>query len=325
MFRSAPQPGFLACTAVLLFLASAGRAADPHSLIPGDAKVILVIKPGQVFDAPLIDRDKPVTLRALLDRDPKHAKSLELKMLKQSTTALIALPSVGDARKIFVVLQGKFDPAAVRKIVTEEFKDAVKQHGEGATAILECRGDPVKAGGVTTPTVLYLAVPDETTCLVSYGSKDDLVAALAKKSAGTPAALRQLLEKNDKEAAISYALVNHLEGPLEKWKDIKRGFELFQGLHGWVRVEEEPIGQFVVVCGTEKDAQELHELMTKGLNTVTGTVAALTQITKTLTPALDVLRTVRVRLKDKQITVRGKLERDTLEDLIQRTSKPKEK
>jgi len=325
MLHSAIRLRFLACTAALLFLVAAGRAADPHTLIPGDAKLILLIKPRQVFDAPLIDRDKAVTLKGLLDADPQNAKSLDLKMLKQTTTALIALPSVGDARKIFVVLQGKFDPAAVRKAVAEEFKDSVKQHGTGAMAFLECRGIPVKVAGITTPADLYLAVPDETTCLISYGNKDDLVAALEKKNKGTPAALRQLLEKNDKEAAISFAFLNNLEGPFANWKDIRRAFELFQGAHGSVRVEEEPIGQLVVVCPTAEAAQEVGDLMTKGLNTVTGAVALLTQASKSLTPALDVLRTVRISTKDTQIKVRAKLERDTLEELIRKPEKQKEK
>lgn len=325
MSHSTVRRSLLACAAVLggLVLAtdrSAGarEPGDLHAYLPGDARVIALIKARQLLDAPLTDGDKPATLRRLFETKPNDGQVLEVIPFTQITTALVALPSLGEVRKLFAVLHGKFDPAGLRKTVARRFKDSVKEHGSDATAFQEFRIPVERFQGVSTPAEACLAVLDETTCLISLGSKDDMVAALARKSAGTPAPLRQLLNKNDKEAEVSYAVLSELGGPFANWKEIRRAFDLFQTIHGSVRVGQEPAGQLVITCAKPESARELSDLVQKGLNGLTGALALLSQASKDLVPAVDVLKSIRVRTEGNEIRVRGKLERDTLEELLRK-------
>jgi hypothetical protein len=317
MIRFAVRTPLLVLVATLA-VGSSSPAADPHASIPGDAKVVVQLNVRQLLEAPLTDGDKPATLKAILDEKYKDVQLLDVIPFKQITTAVVALPTLGETKKIFAVLHGKFDPPGLRKEVARRFKDSVKEHGAGATAFQEFRIPVEKFQGIATPDEACLAVLDETTCLISLGSKADMVNALAGKNAGTPAVLRALLAKNDKEAEVSYALVNELGGPFANWKDIRRAFELFQSVHGSVRLSEEPTGRFVITCAKPEAAQELGELVQKGLNALTGVMALLSRANRDLTPTVDVLKTIRVRTDGNTIGVRGKLERDTLEDLLRR-------
>ncbi len=319
MLNSSVRLRLPACLFALVWFATVGQSADLHSYLPGDAKVVMLVNARLLLDSPLlVDRDKTITYKTLLEARFKTPQVLGIKPLEHINTALVALPSAGEVRKVFVVLKGKFDPAAIRQTVVQSFKDSVKDHGSGPQAFQEFRIPVESFQGIRTPAEVFLAVPDETTCLISLGDKDDLAGALAQKNKGTPAELRQLLEKNHKEAAVSGAMLSELAGPFAKWKDIRRAFGLFQGVHGWMRMEEEPHGQTVLVCPTPESARELSDLLQKGLNGLTGILALLSRANKDLVVPVDVLRTVRVRTEGTQITIRGKLDRDSLEDAIRR-------
>lgn len=308
------------CAGLLLACVTlpAETKSDLHTLIPGDAKLIAVLRPRQILDAPLGDPDRPVTLKGMLNDHVKDIRFLDVISLADINTAVVALPSVGELRKVFLALRGKFDRAAIRKMAAERFKDSFKEQGTGARALMEFTIPVDSFRGISTPAEAFLAIPDETTCLISLGNRDDLVAALAGSSKGTPVVLRQLLDKNDPDAAISYGLVNHLAGPFAEIKDIRRAFELFQGVHGMVQFKDEPTGQILVLCPTPEAAREIGEMAEKGLNGVTGALALISQANKGLTPVVNVLRTIRVRAQADQVRIRGKLERDTLEDLLRK-------
>ncbi len=294
----------------------AGPPDDLHALIPGDARMIAWVQARQMLDAPLGNPDKPVTLQKVIEGAVKDPKLLDLIPISDITTALIAVPSVGEVRKVFAVLRGRFDRAAIRQAAAQRYKDSFQEHGQGPTAILEFRIPVGTFRGIRTPAETYLAVPDARTCLIALGNQEDLTGALAGTNKGTPAELRRQLNLNDKKATISYALLNHLAGPFAELKGVRRAFELFQGVHGMIRFQEEPSGQAAILCQTPEAAREVGDLVEKGLNGITGAVALLSRGNKALTAVLDVLRTIRVRVQANQVTIRGKMERDTLEDLL---------
>jgi hypothetical protein len=143
-----------------------------------------------------------------------------------------------------------------------------------------------------------------------------MVAALSDKKAGTPAPLREMIDKSDKDLVGAYALLNHAGGPLAELKGVKRAFSLFQSAQGGVRIDEEVSGNLIVTTPNAEACREMTDLVRAGINAITAAVAFLTAGNKDLKAVLEVLRTVRVSSKGSQITVRGKLERDVLEDLI---------
>ncbi len=302
----------------LLVLFSPARAADLHRYLPGDAKFVILVRARLLLDSPLVDRDRPFTLKGILKEDFKDPEILAVKPLDDIATALVALPSVGEVSRVFVVLEGKFDPAAIRARVARLFKDTVKEHGKGALAFQEFRIEQKKFQGVTTPAEVFLAVPERNVCLISLGSKDDLATALAEKAKGTPAPLRELIEKSDKDQVVSYALLNDLRGPLAERKELKKAFALFQTVHGGGRIDEDVLGNVVVTAANADACRNATEILRNGINTITGAVALLSSANKDFKPILDIMRTVRLGSKDAQITIRGKLERDVLEEMLKK-------
>jgi len=300
----------------LLLSLSPSQAADLHPYIPGDAKLVALVRARVLLDAPLVDRDRPYTLKAIYKELFKDPDILAVKPLDDISSALIALPSVGAVPKVFVAMEGKFDPAVIRARVAQQFKDRVKEHGSGATAFQEFPVPELNFKGITTPTVVFLAVPDRHTCLISLGSKDDMITALSDKKAGTPAPLREMIDRGDKEQVGAYALLNHAGGPFAELKGVKRAFSLFQNAQGGVRIDEEVSGNLVITTANAVACQEMTDLVRVGINAVTAAVAFLSAGNKDLKPILEVMRTIRVSSKGSQVTVRGKLERDVLEDLI---------
>ena len=301
---------------VTLLRTSPALAADPHAYIPADARVLVLVRAQTLLDAPLVDREKPITLRDIIKRDHKDPVILGVKPLENIDRALIALPTVGEVKKVFAVFEGRFDAEAVRKALTERFGDQLKEHGKGAEAYFQFPIAEQKFRGITTPGTVFLAIPDKNTLLLSLGDEDSLVAALARRGTGTPAALRQQLDKTNRDLAVACVFENQLGGPLAERKDARRAFELFQWVAGGIRIDEEGSGQFTMTCSDNKAASELEGLVRKGLNLVTGAVALVSQVNRDLKPVLEVLRTCRVSTKGKQVNLRGKMERDVLAELI---------
>jgi hypothetical protein len=304
------------CLGVLLFLTPA-RGADPHQYVPADARVLATVKFRKLLDAPLLDRDKPVTVRGLLQKEPPFLDIVGIRPLEDVTALLVALPGAGEVRKLFVVAQGKFDAARIRASVVRIHKDSVKEHRAGGVAYQQFKVPVHNVRGITTPADVFLAVPDETTCLISLGSQADLETALGAKKAGTPAELRALLEKHDREGAVaSFALLGELQGPFAELPKLRKMFGLLRGLGGSVRIDEEVSGQVVAAVATAESAREVEEIMRGGMNTITGGVALMVAANKQLQPILDILKTVRVSHQGTTVTMRGKLERDVLEEIL---------
>lgn len=308
------------CLTVLLSLSSA-RAADPHRYIPADARMLISVQFRQLLEAPLVDRDRPVKIRDLLKRDPDLLDIIGVKPLEDITTMLVALPTVGEVRKLFVVLQGKFNAPRIHAAIARIHRETFKEHRAGGVTYHQFKEPARTIGRITTPTDVFLAVPDETTCLISVGDQADLERALTDKKGSTPADLRALLEKNDKDNVISFALLPELKGPLAELEPVRKAFGLMVNLRGSIRIDEEVTGRFVTTSATEKAAEQLEDILRGGLNTITGGLALLVRAQRELAPYLEILKTIRVSRDDKQVGARGKLERDVLEGVLKEGEK----
>lgn len=291
---------------------------DPHTLIPANANLVIQIQANGILDAPLVDRNKPITLRQLIVRDHKDPVVLGVRPLKNITSALIALPTLGDVKKIFAVIEGNFEAELIRQALADQFGDMVKVNGSGPETYYSVPIPERRIQGITTPGTLFLAIPDPKVLLVALGDEESMIAALNRKAAGTPAALRKMMEGSARDLAITFVFASQLGGPLTERKDARRAFELFQTGGGGVRIDEEGLGQFTLSCRDEKSARELEDLIRKGLNLLTGGIALLSQANSDLKPILDIIRTCRVIGRNQQVTVKGKMERELIQELIQK-------
>jgi hypothetical protein len=305
-----------------LLAVHAAAAADLHHYMPADTKVIAQVHVRRMFNAPLVDRDKAITWGGLIRKEVNDPQVLTIKPLDDVREALIAMPSVGEIRKAFVALEGKFDSMAIRDRITRDFKDSFKEEAQGATTIWSFRVPSQKLHNVTTPEQIFLAVPDPMICLVSLGCKDDLTAALSERPAGTPRELRALLDRADKEDVFRCVLTGPLEGPYANIKQAKKAFDQLQSMQGGIQIDEEVRGQFTLTSESPAAAREAAKAVRAGFNGLTGIVALLSQKRRDLLPIFEVLRTLKITVRDNLIIIRGKLERDVLEELIKMGKAP---
>src|SRR5271169_1079090 len=95
--RAVGYPCSLVVAAALVL--SPVRAADPHQYIPADTKQIVSIQFRKLLDAPLVDRKKPATVRAVLEKEPRFLDMVGIKPLEDVESILFALPCVGEMPK----------------------------------------------------------------------------------------------------------------------------------------------------------------------------------------------------------------------------------
>jgi len=314
--------GFLLLAWTLL--GSPARAADPHQYIPTDTKQIVSIQFRKLLDAPLVDRKKPTTLRAVLEKEPRFLDMVGIKPLEDIESILFALPCVGEMPKVFVVLQGKFDAARIQASIARHYKDSMKKHKASGITYHEFKVPFQTVQRIATPNDVFLAVPDETTCLISLGSQADLETALGDKKAGTPAELRALLDKNDKDCHVSYAFLSELRGPYADLAPLRKLYTLIKTGHASFRIDEDVSGHLIATAATKDGAREAADICRAGLNTILGGVALLSAAKHELTPFADILKTIRVSRQDNQVTIKGKMERDNLEDVLKKIQKRQE-
>jgi hypothetical protein len=314
----------LGCLGGLLLVGAVGLAADPHQYIPADTKQIGVVKFRKLLDAPLVDRSKPATLRDVLKKEPHVRDILGIKPLEDVESILIALPCEGEMPKVFIVLQGNFDRARIEESIARNHKDTLKKHKVNGISYCEFKVPVQDVQRVTTPPDVYLAVPDQGTCLISLGNRADLETALGDRKAGIPPELRTLLDKNDKDCQVSYAFLSELRGPFANLPPLRKLYTLVQGGHGYLHVDEDVSGQMTGFTASKEAANEAADICRAGVNTITGLVAFGTSAKRELAPILEVLKTVRVSRKDKEVTIKGKLERDVLEDVLKNIKKRQE-
>jgi hypothetical protein len=318
----------------LLLALAAGLSAAPARAgllgpyLPDDSEVVLTVNVRQILDSPVVKKHGLQKAReALKDFDQAEAvlKDLGFDPFKDLERVTLASPGGTEKDRGLVIVHGNFNLDKFKSKGEEaarDYPDALKIHkvptGAGTTSVVYEVTPPDSAD-----TPLFVALPGKDTLLASFG-KDYVVDALKKAARKAKPALKSkemqaLLEKMDEKqslalAALGSGLTRGGGGPAA----VKAQAEKVEAVGGGVTVGEDLKVEVALAAKTAEGAKELHESLDKGLKQALALLSVLTSANKDLNPALEVVKTLRVGLKGKVVTLKGTVSADVLEDALKK-------
>jgi len=236
----------------------------------------------------------------------------------------LASPGGTEKDRGLLILHGNFNLdkfKAKGEEAARDYPDYLKIHkvsaGAGVTQVVY---------EVTPPDAdmpIFVALPGKDTLLASPG-KDYVVDAVKKAARKATPALKSkemqaLLEKMDEKqsvalAALGSALTRGGGGPAA----VKAQAEKVEAVGGGVTVGDDLKVEIALAAKTAEGAKELHESLDKGLKQALALLSVLTSAQKELNPALEVVKTLRVSVKGKVVTLKGTVSADVLEDALKK-------
>ncbi len=317
----------------LLLAAAAGLSATPARAgllgpyLPDDSEVVLTVNVRQILDSPLVKKYGLQKARdALKDFDQVEAvlKDLGFDPFKDLERVTVASPGGTEKDRGLLIVHGSFNLDKFKSKGEEaarDYPDYLKIHkvpaGAGATHVVY----EVTPPDADTP--IFVALPGKDTLLASPG-KDYVVDALKKAARKAKPALKNkemqgLLEKMDERqsvsvAALGSALTKGGGGPAA----VKAQAEKVEAVGGGLTVGEDLKVEVALATKTADGARELHDSLDKGLKQALALLSVLTSAQKELNPALEVVKALRVTIKGKVVTVKGRVPADVLEDALKK-------
>ncbi len=312
-------------TAVVLSLAVAlpAIAADApapafEKYMPDAADGVITINVRQLLDSELIK--KAGLDKALAGDDAqKSVKALGIDPLKDIERVIIT----GDKEKpddVFVIVQGKFDPAklaaaaddAVKEKKGEHLKIHKSEHGKiyEVSNLDEVITLPPQAagavGGALKNRSIFATIPDKGH-VVFTGSKEAAEGVLVK-GAGKKATklsskeLPGLLAKMNLKQSVAVALPS----PDDKVKNITGG----------ITVTSDVKTRFTVAASNADAAKQIDDLIGEQLKMVQDIAGLVVLQQKELAPVLDILNSFKHEAKDSDVGINSDIKGETLEKVV---------
>jgi len=318
----------------LLVAVAAGLSAAParagllDPYLPDDSEVVVTVNVRQILGSPLVKKHGLQKAReALKDLDQVEAvlKDLGFDPFKDLERVTVAGPGGAEKDRGLLIVHGSFNLAKFKSKGEEaarDYPDYLKIHKvpdvrAGATHVVYEVSPP------DADTTIFVALSGKDTLLASLG-KDYVVDALKKAARKAKPALKNkemqgLLEKMDENqsvsvAALGSALTKGGGGPAA----VKAQAEKVEAVGGGVTVGEDLKVEVALATKTAEGAKELHDSLDKGLKQALALLSVLTSAQKELNPALEVVKALRVTIKGKVVTLKGRVSADVLEDALKK-------
>jgi len=314
--------------AVLIFVALAApigaRAADLDPYLPADTESYVSVNVKQVLASPLVKKYGLESARDAIGQLELNGLFEEIGFdpFKHLDRIQLASPTSTDKDRGLAILTGTFDAAKIKKKADASARnneESVKVHkvkvGTGTHDVYE----------VVIPgqeLAMFMAVVDNKTLLTSPG-KDYVVSALRqarlkKKPALANKGFQAVLEKLDPKQGIAVAMLGKSIGKSELLDSLPAGFRnALRGIEvigGGLSFGNEIKLDLIVSTKANRDAQNLREVLTKGVRLAQVGLAFLGNERKEFNLLNDVLNTVKVGGKGKVVAVSARLTADVLED-----------
>jgi hypothetical protein len=299
---------------------------DPY--LPDDSEVIVTINVRQILDSPLVKKHALQQLRDLLkgrDEVESILKDLGFDPFKDLERVTLAGPGGPEKDRGLVIVHGRFDLAKFKakgEEAARDYADHLRIH----------KVPDVRAGAthvvyeVTPPDAdmpIFVALAGKDTLLASPG-KDYVVDALKKAARKAKPALKNkdvqaLLDKMDEKQSVAVAVLGSaLAKGSAALPAVKAMVEKVEAVGGGVTVGEDLKIEIALAAKTVEGAKELHEGLDKGLKQALALLSVLASGQKELNPALEVVKTLRVSVRGKVLTLKGRVSADVLEDALKK-------
>jgi hypothetical protein len=324
------RAGLAVVSLAVLLLAAPVRAAEVDKLLPNDTESIAVINVRQILDSALIKKvglDKVKDEIKKNDQVHKVLDDLGFDLFKDLDTIIAAGPGGTDTDKGLIIVSGKFDKKkfdAKALALSQDMKDTVK-----AISVPDGLGGKFEMYEVTIPDQpqsIYVNVANNSTILASPG-KDYLIDALAKINGQKKTTLKNkdmaaLIGRMDARSSmyvgiLGAALSAALEkSPLNNDEAAKEIVDKIHDVSFGLSITQDIGIDIGLGAKDAKGAADLNDKIKDGLKQALALVTFLSMNNKQLDPVLDVLKTVKPKLTDKNISIKAELSGEELDKLI---------
>jgi hypothetical protein len=310
-------------------LAAPARAADVDKYLPEDTEAVFTLNIKQSLDSALVKKYGLDQARAALqsaDMVNDVLKDLGFDPFKDLDNIIVANPGGGDQDRGLIIVHGKFDLKKFQDKADKAVKDeTLKVHkvpdGLGGKNLIYEVTVPLPGAGETP---LFIALADKDTILASPG-KDYVVDGLKKTGAKEKAALKNkafqtLLEKVDTKQSLSFAMLGSAltKSELPLPDEVKTFLEGLDAVGGGITLDD---GIKIQVNFAAKDAdaaKEMHKTLDTGLKQALGILAIAAAGNEELTPLVDLLKSVKLAVKEKVITFKAEVSGEIIEKAIKK-------
>lgn len=316
--------GLGAALAVVLAAGPTARAAEPDKLLPADSEFVLSVNVKQILDSDIIKKYALEQLKQALQGNDakKFLTDLGLDPLKD-VDRVVAGGSGKDASdsKGLIVIHGKFDPEKLFKAAeahTKKDPDHFSLIKDGKDVMFKFQpdnGNPV-----------YGTVVNETTVVLG-SDKKMVTAALAADAAGKKPTLNKdlstLIAKQDDKASLW--MVGVVKGKLDNLKlpmgggapqNLKDQLGKLETVAAVVRVTTDIALDVTLGMKNTDAAEEMGKMVEDGLTQLKGIIPFLAAQNPQAKPLVEVSKTLKSVVKDKNIVISAKMSASGIGDLL---------
>jgi hypothetical protein len=314
----------LGAALAVLAAGPAARAAEPDKLLPAASEFALSVNVKQILGSDIIKKYALEQIKQALQGNDarKFMTDLGLDPLKD-VDRVVAGGSGKDASdsKGLIIIHGKFDPEKLFKAAEAQTKkdpDHFTLVKDGKDVMFKYQpdnGNPV-----------YGTVVNETT-LVAGTDKKMVTTALAADGAGKKPALNKdlssLIAKQDDKASVWMVAV--VKGKLDNVKlpgggggnpNVQAQLAKMETVAAVVRVTTDIVLDVTLGMKDTDAAEEMGKMVDDGLTQLKGIVPFLAAQNPQLKPLVDVSKTLKSGVKDKNITISAKMSGSSIGDLL---------
>jgi hypothetical protein len=315
--------------ALVLGLATTTRAAEPDKLLPPDTDTIAVVNLRQIIDSDIIKKYALEQIKQLLDgQDAKQILTdLGLDPLKDIEKIVIGSVETQfkkDAEpKFLIIVHGKFDAQKLYK--TAEAR--AKTDGEKFAMVKD--GDTVMFKfdpGSGQPSVYGTVVNEKT--VIAASDKKLITEALKAADANKPAAIKKdlaaLIGRLDDKASITVASL--LKGKLDEVKipgglpikldGIQKAIPTIDTLAVAVKIGTDVSVDLTFGMKDENAAGDMRNALDDLFRDLKPLVQGLGEFEPRAKPLADVLASVKITSKNKDVTLTGKVTNDNIAKMV---------
>jgi alkylhydroperoxidase family enzyme len=282
--------------------------------LPHDTELVFTVHWKRILDSELVkgQRDALDPAKDLLEQFPgirlarTGLKRAGFDVFRDLHRITYAGPRNLDAKKYFLILEGKFDAAKL---------SAVFKSGTANVFEIAAPGEPRLYAGLANPTTLIAASTRQTLA-------DALARSPVPKKSGLNKDLKQLLERDGDRQAVSFAgtgaaLARLMDGSqLPNAALASATLRTVGAVSGGVTLDKVIRFQLAVKADSEDTAKKLAASAGSAGNILQTLVRQQTKEDAKLLPLLDVVKTVRVTSQGSVILVRAEATLDVLERLM---------
>jgi hypothetical protein len=330
----------LVVSLVSLCLPRSARAADFDKYLLDDTDALLTLNVKQVVDAPLFAKHFRKQAETLLQMETiqKTLRDSGVDVFKDVERVTVVLAasshrveqrnnSTSSSSGLFVIVQGRFDPAKLEAAATKLLKDnpewlkSEKVGGVNLYRLAEPQNEHSR------PT--FAALVDRSTVIIAQ--HEDQVRDAIDKAAGKTKtqlkhkALQELLPKLDTRAAASWLAigemingtsvnsmsVNGMTVTTVKHSTLKE--EGIEAVTGTLNVSDDFKGETTLTLKDADKAKETAETIEQGVKKATQFLEGAASQEKKITALVDVLKGLKVASKEKTVSLQAQGGADAVE------------